>query len=103
MKTSSSAWRGLNGRGNKRRVTLIELAPRFWTTLSRNSATARFLEPVGRLKTCPGSRSPTTRRPRRPDVGVDRGGQTRFRTAVIDANNVRLEQYSDVRSQIVTV
>src|SRR5262249_44593174 len=36
------------------------------------------------------------------DFGADRGGQTRFRTTVIDANGVRSEQYHDVRSQIVT-
>src|SRR5262249_56611424 len=37
------------------------------------------------------------------DFGADRGGQTRFRTTVIDANNVRHEQFHDVRSQITTV
>jgi YD repeat-containing protein len=37
------------------------------------------------------------------DFGADRGGQTRFRTTVTDANNVRSEQYRDVRSQITTV
>jgi RHS repeat-associated protein len=37
------------------------------------------------------------------DFGADRNGQTRFRTTVIDANGVRKEKFSDVRSQITTV
>jgi YD repeat-containing protein len=37
------------------------------------------------------------------DFGADRGGQTRFRTTMIDANGVRGEQFRDVRSQITTV
>jgi RHS repeat-associated protein len=36
------------------------------------------------------------------DFGADRGGQTRLRTTVIDANNVRKEMFRDVRSQITT-
>jgi RHS repeat-associated protein len=37
------------------------------------------------------------------DFGADRGGQTRFRTTVIDARGVRKETFRDVRSQITAV
>src|SRR5262249_44428944 len=37
------------------------------------------------------------------DFAPDRNGRTRFRTTVIDANNVRKEMFRDVRSQITTV
>src|SRR5262249_11535487 len=37
------------------------------------------------------------------DFGLDRGGQPRFRTTVIDARGVRKEMFRDVRSQITTL
>src|SRR5262249_29137954 len=37
------------------------------------------------------------------DFGLDRSGQTRFRTTVTDARGVRKEQFHDVRAQTTTV
>jgi RHS repeat-associated protein len=37
------------------------------------------------------------------DFGADRGGQTRFRTTMIDARGVRKEMFHDVRALITTV